>query len=73
MLYLSIGTFRRAALSGHVWNNLSLLASHLTADRGAPHRKRSSIVEDFLGLLALEILLSVSAALALLLASGAGG
>jgi hypothetical protein len=34
---------------------------------------RSSTVEDFLGLLALEILISVSAALALLLASGAGG
>lgn len=30
-------------------------------------------MEDFLGLLALEILISVSAALALLLASGAGG
>jgi hypothetical protein len=30
-------------------------------------------MEDFLGLLALEILIAASAALALLLASGAGG
>ena len=30
-------------------------------------------MEDFLGLLALEILISVSAALVLLLASGTGG
>jgi hypothetical protein len=37
------------------------------------HRKRSVAMEDFVGLLALEILIAVSAGLALLLTSGAGG
>ena len=46
---------------------------HLMGDRCLRRCERSLPLEEFLGLLALEILLSVSVALALLIASGAGG